>query len=194
MKHLRLVIAACTFLCAANANAALFNFTGEIQYHNDVIYTYFTLNEDATNVRVWTDSFQERTNFDPITALWNADTGALLAENDDNPNVNPSTQTFYDSGFTIASLAAGEYLFTVATYANFANGSNLSDGFAYDGQTPIAMADWCQPANYCDMGTSWSVWADGVDDASNPDIPEPATIAMLGLGLIAFGVSKRRSK
>lgn len=180
------------------ANAAVFNFTGNIANHNDVISTTFTIAQDTTNVRVWTDSFLNGTNFDPITALWNATTGSLIAQDDDNDTINPSTQTYYDSGFLLPSLSAGTYVFTVATYANFAAGTNLSDGFVYDNATPISMSTWCQPASHCGMGTYWSVWLDGVTTASNPDdpnsVPEPNSLALLGLGFAGFALSRRKKR
>ncbi|WP_228743361.1 DVUA0089 family protein [Marinobacter sp. F4218] len=198
--HRMTALIAGTVLAASNVvTAAPINFTGEIDYHNDVIYTYFTLNTDANDVRVWTDSFQSGTNFDPITALWQAD-GTLIDENDDNDSINPATQTRFDSGFSLASLSAGDYIFTVATYANFANGGMLSNGFSYDGETPIALESWDQPANDIDMGPFWSVWLDGVSSASNPNdpsdpsnpVPEPGTLALISLGLLGLSVRKTR--
>src|SRR5690606_24486924 len=117
MKIKTAVLAAALLTAAVPSQAALFNFTGHITNHNDVIQVAFTLNNDATNVRVWTDSFNSGTNFDPITALWTAD-GTRLAENDDNPYVG-SGQTHFDSGFILPILSAGSYIFTVATYNNF---------------------------------------------------------------------------
>ena len=195
-KNLAAAAVAATLMLSVSgvASAGTFHFTGNIANHNDVITTSFTLDADATDVRVWTDSFQSATNFDPITALWNASTGELIAQNDDNASVNPATQTWFDSGFSLASLAAGDYLFTVATFANFAPGPNIANGFAYDNDAPIPLAVWCQPASHCDMGTYWSVWLDGVDRADPPNpTPEPASLALFGLALAGLALRHKRS-
>ncbi|PKF61548.1 PEP-CTERM sorting domain-containing protein [Psychromonas sp. psych-6C06] len=176
-----------------SANATLLNFTGDIANHNDVVYTQFTLDDDSNNVRVWTDSHQGGINFDPITALWNSD-GDLIREDDDNASVNPSTQTSYDSGFALNFLAAGTYTFTVATYNNFATGGNLSDGFSFDSEAPIALSEWSQPASSLNMGTHWSVWLDGVDSATSTPVPAPASIALFGLALAGLGFSRKSKK
>lgn len=193
MKAVKAVAVALSSLALSGvANAALFHFDGNIEYHNDVVYTYFTLNQDATDVSIWTDSFLSATNFDPITALWHAD-GSKIAENDDNAGIAPG-QTYYDSGIELSSLAAGDYVFTIATYANFSLSSNFNDGFIYDSEVPVALADWDQPANHEGMGTYWSLWLDGVDSASNPDatVPEPATLGLLGLGFAGLLLSRRK--
>ncbi len=187
------VIAILVFALSGYASAASFTFDGNITYHNDVVQINFTLDEDATNVRVWTDSFMSAVNFDPITALWNAADGSLIMQNDDNDSI-AAGQTYYDSGFSLANLAAGNYIFTIATYNNWALGSNIADGFDFDGQTPISLSDWCQPASHCDMGTYWRVNLDGVSSASPAPVPVPAAVWLLGSGLLGLlGFSKRKN-
>lgn len=175
------------------AQAALINFEGNIEFHNDIVQIDFTLNQDVNNIRVWTDSFQNGVNFDPITALWAAD-GALIREDDDNSGINPITQTIYDSGFELSFLAAGDYIFTIATFNNFAQGSMLSDGFLFDSEAPIELAVWDQPSNGVNMGSYWSVWLDGVDVAANPNVPSPvpapSSILLFALALVALRLKK----
>jgi PEP-CTERM motif len=187
------VIAAGLALCGAGAQAADFSFSGNIAFHNDIVSIDFTLLTDATDVKVWTDGFDSGVNFDPITAVWALPSGDNIGENDDDDTIAPG-QTYYDSGLVFDILPAGNYRFTIATFPNFANGSNLSDGFAFDGETPIAIGDWCQPAsdNCIDQkGTFWSVRLSGVDVAA---VPEPETYALMGLGLAAVGWTARRKR
>jgi hypothetical protein len=177
-------------LLAATAHAASFTFEGNIDYHNDIVYTYFTVNADATDVRIWTDSFQDGINFDPITALWTS-AGLLLAQNDDNPYIEQD-QTYWDSGIVLPTISAGDYIFTIASYWNFANGTTLSQGFAFDGQTPIPITQhWNGGTGY------WRLHLEGVDAATSGGsvVPEPGTLLLLGSGLLGLaGCGRRRKK
>lgn len=178
-------------LLATGAQAAQFDFSGNIANHNDVIQISFSLASDATNVKVWTDSYLNGVNFDPITAVWSQTTSgwSLVGQNDDNPNIVPGL-TRYDSGLAFSSLAAGNYLFTIATFNNWAKGTTLAQGFTFDSQTPIPLAVWDQPASHTNMGTHYSVHLSGVDVAA--PVPEPETYAMLLAGLGVLGWARRR--
>lgn len=178
-----------TTLVAATgaAHAAEFHYTGHVVDVNDVIRIGFHLDSAATGVQVWTDSFQSGANFDPIVAVWNVSAGGtLVGQNDDNPGIRPN-QTYYDSGMSLGTLAAGDYLFTIAQFPNFALGSQLAEGFQFDGIAPQAATG----------GTYYSVWLSGVD-AATPQIaavPEPETYALMfaGLGAVAWGARRRRA-
>lgn len=118
----------------------------------------------ATNVRVWTYSFNGGANFDPIVAVFDATTGAKLAENDDNDTLAPG-QTFFDAGIVFSSLAAGNYFFSMAVFPNFSKGSNFANGFRFDNQTGAPIT----------TGTFYRLHLSGLDTASVSGLPEPAT-------------------
>lgn len=187
--------AAALLFCVAGADAADFTFTGDIVNHNDIIQFDFTLAGAGTGVRIWTDSWQSGLNFDPTGAVWRS-TGsdyALVAAVDDDDTIGPG-QGFYDLGFLFDTLAAGDYLFTLATAINAPIGSLLSQGFAYDSQTPIPIGTWNQPTydpNANDQkGSFYRVNFANVDSAA--PVPEPATWLMMALGLAGLAAWRRR--
>lgn len=196
MKKLSAALAISALCTAGTVNAANFDFSGNIAHHNDVIQIGFSLASAATNVTVWTNSYLNGVNFDPITAVWaqNGSGYSLVGQNDDNPSIMPGL-TRYDSGLSFASLAAGNYLFTIAAYNNWANGTTLAQGFNFDAQAPIPLSVWTQPASHTNMGTFYNVHLTGVDRAVNQTaVPEPETYAMLMLGLGLLGFTARRKK
>jgi len=189
----RIAAAAALLMSVTAAQAGDFTVTGTMTFHNDVVLVDFSLASAATNVKIWTDSWQSGLNFDPTGALW-LRSGAdfsRLAEVDDDDTVAPG-QGFYDTGFSLPSLAAGQYRVTLVAAVNASNGSLLSQGFAYDSETPIPLALWNQPTydpNANDQkGGFWQLRFSQVDSVSV--VPEPASWLLLGLG--AVGLSLRR--
>lgn len=195
--HVHLSAALALVLGAAGAHAGDFTLAGQITSHNDLVQLNFSLAAPGTDVKIWTDSWQSGLNFDPITALWVHSGGdyTLLAEVDDDDTV-AAGQGYYDTGFSLASLAAGQYRVTLAASPNGAEGTLLSQGFAYDGQAPIPLTAWNQPSydpNANDQkGGSWRLNFANVDTVSA--VPEPSSWLMLGLGLGALMLKARPTR
>jgi len=190
----RIAAAAALLMSVTAAQAGDFTVTGTMTFHNDVVMVDFSLASAATGVKIWTDSWLSGLNFDPTTALWVRDGAdfSRLAEVDDDDTVAPG-QGFYDTGFSLPSLAAGQYRVTLVAAVNASNGSLLSQGFAYDSETPIPLALWNQPTydpNANDQkGGFWQLRFSQVDSVSV--VPEPASWLLLGLGVATLSVRRR---
>ena len=170
------------------AQANSYTFIGNLANYNDVVKINFSLAQAASNIRVWTDSFMNGDSFDPVVGLWNGTTGTKIAENDNNSTIG-SGQTYFDSGFKLTSLAIGDYFLTVASFPNFSNGENFSDGFSNDSS---------ESAPTTDSKTAYSVSIDGVelatDENSLSNVPLPSALWLFGTAIFVFAAfSSRRS-
>lgn len=188
----------CAALAAAPAQAADFDFAGDLLSHNQVLQFDFSLASAGADVRIWTDAWLSGLNFDPTAAVWSLQGSqfSLVSEVDDDDTV-AAGQGYYDTGFEWPTLAAGHYRLTLAAAGNAALGSLLSDGFAYDAEAPIAIGQWNQPSydlNANDQkGTAWRLHFSGVDQVSA--VPEPASALLLALGGLALlGAHRRRRR
>jgi hypothetical protein len=130
---------------ALSAKGDNFSFTGTFTQDDNVQPFNFTV-AATSNVTLVTYSYAGGVNaagqtiasdgFDPILALFDS-TGALIGQNDDggsNVPADPETGQQFDTYLNLPALAAGSYTVTIIQYNNFANGPNLSDGFAQAGQ------------------------------------------------------------
>jgi hypothetical protein len=131
------------------------SFDGHIAFHNDVSYYSIQITQPNSSLLLWTDSYINGANFDPILNVYYKKN--RIAENDDFPGIDPANQTRYDSGLRLTNLAIGNYVVAVTAYGNFSAGATLGSGFVYDGQAPIGLDAWCQPASHCDMAKHFSL-------------------------------------
>ncbi len=189
----RLAITTLALGSALAAQAADFNFAGQLVTQKDVVQFDFTLATPST-VSIWTDSWQSGLNFDPQLALFDGSHTLQTVFADGGDSVSPATAGFFDDGQTFAPLAAGRYRLTLSAYSNDPTGPTLANGFTYDGAAPIALADWNQPGyniNANDQkGGAWAVHFSGVEQAAV--VPEPASLLLMLAGLLGIAVVARR--
>lgn len=208
-----LAAAALTIVCSTSTvHAANFSFTGTFQNDNDV--QLFNFSVGATSlVTLVSYSYAGGVmadgtvigagGFDPILALFNADTGAFIDDNDDGSSpdvgIDPVTGSEYDTFFQ-SSLGVGNYTVAVTQYDNFRNG-NLGDGFTYDGagneNFTVALTG-CSATIFCDVNSdartgNWAFDVLNVDTATAPAVPLPAGFPLL-LGALGGLAYLRRSK
>lgn len=188
MKHTLSLLAA---LVALNAGAADLSFSGQAVNHNDQIVIDFQV-AAGSSITLWTDSWQSGLNFDPQLFLARGD-AIVLSDNDSGSLVNAGAG-FYDAGLQFTASAAGSYRLVLNASSNDPLGTTLPQGFTYDADAPIRLADWNQPGydiNANDQkGGFWRVHLSGVEAAAV--VPEPAGWALLLPGLLALGLVARR--
>ncbi|MFG6443145.1 DVUA0089 family protein [Roseateles sp. LKC17W] len=180
---------------ALGAQAADLSFSGQAINHNDKIVIDFQVAAGST-VSLWTDSWQSGLNFDP--QLFLSSGGTFVLNDDDGGSVVNAGAGHYDAGLQFTALSAGSYRLVLNAASNNALGNTLAEGFSYDADTPIALADWNQPSydlNANDQkGGFWRLNLSGVAQAAV--VPEPGRVALLlaGLAGIAFSVRLRQTR
>jgi hypothetical protein len=194
------------------ASAADFSFTGSFDADDDVQYFDFVVGS-TSDVQLMSLSYAGGVNsagqtisaggFDPILTLFNKDTGAFIADNDDGnvPDVNEdvaSGNTF--DTFLEVTLNAGNYTVAISQFDNRRVGL-LFEGFL-ETDANFTSADGCSNGQFCDVDGNnrtpdWAFDIRNVNSATTPNtsvVPLPASGAMLLAGLgVAFGLRRRKT-
>lgn len=194
---LRATVAALLAATGLAAHAGDFTLSGQLAHHNDVVRITFDVAAGGSDVSLFTDSWQNGLNFDPALAVWRQ-TGndwTLIGQNDD-VDLPSGAQGWYDSGLTLTQAAAGRYMVTLVATFNAPNGTQLSQGFSYDAEAPIAIGQWTQPTadiNYGDQkGGLWQLHLNGVQSVAA--VPEPSTWLLMALGAATLLPAARRRR
>lgn len=166
----------------------------------DIDFFAFT----ATGGNVYFDIDNDPSTFDSILSLFDS-TGTLLAVADDSFPEDPGTQFGADAFLGVFTLPGpGTYYIAVTTFANFPRGQDgaLSftfltrpDGVAsgYGGYTvndPVVGDSSFRVAGT--NGTSPYTLHISVQNPGTQSVPEPVTLALLGAGLTAAALRRRR--
>ena len=98
-----------------------------------------------------------------------------------------------DDAYLSTTLAAGSYLVAVSEFFNVPNGPNVSNGFLMQGQGNFTGATCGTTGGFYETDVAPCVQRTGNFAITLSTVPEPATLSLLALPLLVFGL-KRKGK